>query len=232
MALEEFRVRFGKLVTEIIGTAVYVMVVQLSVGSSAITLGLVLTALVYSGGPISGGHYNPAVSLAFFLRGTTSWDSLLLYWVFQMIGAFGGALLGALIGGRTAVPGKGEDYYLLQAFLAELVFTALIAYTYLATRTNSKVEGNSYYGLAIGLCVLVGNYCVAHISGAVFNPAVAVSLSLVHGIGKIAYMLWICLAQAAGGFAGALLFYIIAPDEFAHFSEEAHQLLDRQRQGA
>lgn len=229
MALEEFRVRFGRLVTEIIGTAAYVIVIQLSIGSTAITLGLVTTALVFAGGPISGGNYNPAVSLAFFLRGKTTWASLLLYWVFQMIGAFGGALLGAMIGGRTTVPAKGADYYLLQAFLAELVFTALLAFTYLATMTNSNVANNSYYGLAIGLVILVGNYCTARISGAVFNPAVAVSLSIVHGIGKIAYMLWIVLAQAAGGFCGALLYYIVAPDEFPHFNEEAHEQIQAAR---
>lgn len=227
MALEDFRIRFGKLVTEIIGTALLVTVIQLSVGSAAVTTGLVMVALVYAGAPISGAHYNPAVSLAFFLRGSISWNGLVLYWLFQMIGAFAGALLGALIGSRISVPTRGSDYYLLQAFLAELLFTALLAYTYLATRTNSKVEDNQYYGLAIGLVILVGNYCVAHISGAVFNPAVAVSLSIVHGFTKIAYMFWILLAEFAGGIAGALLFYIVAPDEFAQLNEEAQNLLRR-----
>lgn len=223
MALEQFRIRFGKLVTEIIGTAMLVCTIQLAGEHTALASGLVLVTLVYAGGPISGSHYNPAVSLAFFLRGSIKFEGLILYWIFQMIGACAGALLGALISGNMIAPARGADYYVLQAFLAELVFTALLAYTYLATRTNSKVEGNSYYGVAIGLVSLVGYYCVAPISGAVFNPAIIVSLCLVHA--KIAYMLWSILAQAAGGICGALLFYIVAPDEFMHFNEEAHNIL-------
>lgn len=227
MVLEEFRTKFGKLVTEIIGTAALVMTIQLSKDNAPLTIGLILVALVYAGGPTSGSHYNPAVSLAFFLRGSIPFSALLLYWIFQVIGAFLGALLGALISGRSSVPERGADYLLLQAFLAELVFTALIAYVYLATRTNSKVENNSYYGVAIGLVYLVGNFTVGNISGAVFNPAVALSLSLVHGIQKIAYMLWIILAQAAGAILGVMFFYIVEPDEFSHFNEEAHALIRR-----
>lgn len=226
MALEQFRIRFGKLVTEIIGTTMLVCTIQLAGDNAAIATSMVLIALVYAGGPISGSHYNPAVSLAFFLRGSIKFEGLILYWLFQMIGAVAGAILGAAIrGGSVIAPARGAEYYVLQAFLAELVFTALLAYTYLATRTNSKVEGNSYYGIAIGLVTLVGSYCVAPISGAVFNPAITVSLCLVKF--QVAYILWSILAQAAGGIAGALLFYIVAPDEFMHINEEAHNILRR-----
>lgn len=232
MALEDFRIRFGKLVTETIGTAVLVMVIQLAPGTPPISIGLVLIALAYSGGPISGGHYNPAVSLALFVRGSVTWASLLLYWIFQFAGAFAGALLGALIGGNYVAFAKGSEYYLLQAFLAELLFTALLCYVFLACCSNSKVDGNSYYGLAIGLTVVVGTLCVSHISGAVFNPAIATALSLVHGIREIAYMLWIVLAQACGGIAGALLFYIVEPTEFTTINAEARALLSRNRNQA
>lgn len=225
MALDDFRARFGKLIMELIGTAVIVMTYQLTLSVAPIAVGLVYAAVIYAGYPISGAHYNPAVSLALFLRATISWDSLLLYWVFQVIGAFLGALLGALIGGSTAVPAKGVDYYLLQAFLAELVFTAILAFVVLAVLTNSAVEKNSYYGLAIGIVVLAGMSAVTPISGGVFNPAVALSLSIVHGLGKIAYMLWIILAEALGAVAGAALYYLVAPEDFEHFNEEARNLL-------
>lgn len=227
MVLDDFRVKFGKLVTESIGTAGLVMTIQLSKDNAPITIGLILVALIYAGGPISGAHYNPSISLGLFLRGSITWASLLLYWVFQVIGAFAGALLGALISGRSFIPARGPEYYLLQAFLAELIFTALLVYVTLACCTNSKVDNNSYYGLAIGLIVLVGVYTVGDISGAVFNPAVALSLSLVHGIQKIAYMLWIILAQAAGGILGAMMFYIVASEEFTHFNEEAEAVFQR-----
>lgn len=225
MALEDFRSRFGKLIMELIGTCVLVLTIQLTFSTYPLAVGLVFAALVYAGYPISGAHYNPSVSLALFLRAVISWDSLLFYWLFQVIGAFLGALLGALIGGTAAVPARGAEYYLLQAFLAELVFTALLAFVVLATLTNSNIEKNSYYGLAIGIVIMVGMAAVGHISGSVFNPAVALALSLVHGISKIAYMLWIILAQALGGVAGAALYYLVAPEEFEHFNEEASNLL-------
>lgn len=226
MTLEDFRSRFGKLVTEVIGTAMLVTTIQLAQPPLApVMIGLVLVALVFAGGPISGAHYNPSVSLAFFLRGTIPLSSLLFYWMFQVIGAFGGALLGLLIGSRSTVPALGADYYLLQAFLGELVFTTLLAFICLACTTHTKIENNSYYGLAIGIVVLVGSYTVGPISGGVFNPAVALSLSIVHGISKIAYMIWIMIAQVGGGIAGAILFYIVCPEEFAEINEEARALL-------
>lgn len=229
MALEQFRLRFGKVLMELIGTAALVMTIQLSVGAGSpmapIAIGIVLVASIYAGGPISGGHYNPAVSLSMFLRGALTFDNLILYWMFQIGGGLCGALLGGLIGGKAVVVAKGPDFYLLQAFLAELVITALLCLTVLATVTNSKTDGNAYYGVAIASVILVGIVTCAPISGAAFNPAVAFSLAIVHGISKIAYMLWIVLAQAAGGVAGAALFYLVAPDEFAHFNEEATRMV-------
>lgn len=234
MALDDFRVRFGKVLMELVGTALFVMTIQLSGSTTSLvapaSIGLVLVVLVYSGGPISGGHFNPAISLAAFLRGTLQFQSLLLYWVFQFAGAFCGALLGALISGNVVYPSKGPEYYLLQAFLAELVFTALLTFAFVACTTNKKVEDNSYYGVAIGLVVFVGTATCAPISGAAFNPGVAVALSIVHGLSRIGYMLWIVIAEAVGGIAGALLYYLVAGDEAGNFGEEAQALLQQRRQ--
>lgn len=150
MALEEFRVRFGKAMTELIGTAMLVMTIQLSVANelttAPIVIGLVLVALVYAGFPISGAHFNPAISLAVFLRGKITLNEMLLYWIFQVGGGVLGALLGGLIIGKFATLAVGVGYSVLQAFLAEFVFTALLCFTVLAVATNSKAEGNSYYG--------------------------------------------------------------------------------------
>lgn len=150
MALEEFRLRFGKAVMELIGTVVLVLTIQLSVNilpyAAPICIGLVLMVVTYIGGPVSGAHFNPAISLSVFIRGRLSLQGMLMYWVFQVGGGVAGALLGALIGGKTAAVSKGAEYYYLQAFLAELVFTALLCLAVLGTVTNDKVEGNSYYG--------------------------------------------------------------------------------------
>lgn len=149
MALEDFRLRFGKAMMELTGTAMLLLTIQLSVGSGTplapFTIGVVLIALVYAGFPISGAHYNPAVSLCIFLRGKMSLHEMIMYWIFQIGGGVLGALLGGVIGGNFTAITRGTDYYLLQAFLAEFVFTGLLCFVVLAVATTSKAEDNQYY---------------------------------------------------------------------------------------
>lgn len=77
--------------------------------------------------------------------------------------------------------------------------------------------------------MFVGAVAVGPISGGAFNPAVALGLGLVKHFWKIGYLLWVVLANLLGGIAGAACFYIVAPDEFAHFGEEAHGLMGEAR---
>lgn len=228
MALEEFRKTFGKVLMELIGTAVLLITIQMASISSpfaAVAIGLVLGVMVYCGKPISGGHFNPAVSLSIFLRGALSVKDLLLYWLFQLGGAFCGALLGALMSGQSVLPVPNPHAHVIQAYLTELVFTALLCFVVLATCTNSTTDGNSFYGAAIGLILFIGITCGGPISGGVFNPAVAISLTVLKGLAHPVYMLWIVLFQLVGGVAGAMMFYLVAPDEFGHFGEEAHRVI-------
>lgn len=150
MALQEFRLRFGKFMMEFIGTLLFVLTIQIAVSgaisAAAFAIGLSLVVLVYVGGPISGGHYNPAISLCIFARGKMSMKEMLMYWLFQVCGAIVGALLGGVIVGKFVTLSLGDGYFLLQAFLAELCFTAFLCFTVLGVATNSKVDGNMYYG--------------------------------------------------------------------------------------
>lgn len=226
MALDEFRKSFGKVLMELIGTAVLVLTIQMTAAGNIygpIAVGLVLAIVVYCGKPLSGGHYNPAVSFSILLRGSLSIPDLVLYWVFQLIGAFCGGLLGKLMSGQSVAPVPGAEYHALQAYLCEFVFTALLCFVVLATCTNSSVDGNSYYGAAIGLTVFVGIVAAGPISGGVFNPAVAIALGILAG--HIWYMIWIVVFQMLGGLAGACLFYLVAPDVFGRFAEEAHRVI-------
>ena len=81
--------------------------------------------------------------------------------------------------------------------------------------------------MAIGFIVYAGIVCAAGISGAAFNPAVIIGISFVKyvwKIWKIGYVLFAVLVQLLGSFAGAAVFYIVAPDEFEHFSSEYHEI--------
>lgn len=91
---------FKKLLVEFIGTFFLILTVGCTVFSNgsgvipAIAIGFILMAMVYAGGHVSGGHYNPAVSLACAIRGALPWRDILPYWIAQLLG---GALAGLLV---------------------------------------------------------------------------------------------------------------------------------------
>ena len=200
-----------KLVVELIGTFFLVLTVgQVVVGGQGaaaalapVAIGSVLMVMVYAGGHVSGGHYNPAVTLAVWLRGQARAVEVLPYWVAQVGGAALAALgvryLEAGVTVTAAAPRVGP------ALLAEFLFTFALCYVVLNVATARGTEGNSNYGLAIGFTVLVGAYAVGGISGGAFNPAVAVGITLL-GLSSAAN-LWIFLvADLLGGAAAALVF--------------------------
>jgi aquaporin Z len=173
-----------KFIVEVIGAFFLVFTVGNCVippgagGLAPIAIGASLMIMVYAGGHISGGHYNPAVSTAVFLRGKLSATEYVAYVIAQLIGAVlaaGGA--GYLHGGAGAGPGA---IHVGPAMLAEFLFTFALCYMVLNVATVKSVEGNSYYGLAIGSTVMVGAFSVGSISGGAFNPAVAVGITLLH----------------------------------------------------
>lgn len=197
-----------KLAVEAIGTFFLVLTIGLVViepgaGTLApIAIGGVLMALVYAGGHISGAHYNPAVTLAVLIRGKTTAAELGGYWAAQVGGA---ALAALLVGVMKDTAPVAADPDIVRAFIAELLFTFALAFVILNVATTRGTEGNSYYGLAIGLTVLTGAYAVGGISGGAFNPAVATGL-VVMGLVR-AETIWIyLLANFFGAASAAMLF--------------------------
>lgn len=170
-----------KCLVEFIGTFFLILTVGCSVFSSAsgvipaIAIGFVLMVMVYAGGYISGGHYNPAVSFACAIRGALDWKALIPYWFAQILG---GALAALLVTYLVTVTPACEQpkFELLPLVIAELLFTFALCYVVLHTATSPKTEGNSYYGLAIGATVTVGAFATAGLCFGAFNPAVALGL--------------------------------------------------------
>lgn len=165
---------------------------------SALSIGFILMVMVYAGGHISGGHYNPAVSLAVAIRGGLPFKNLFPYWIFQI---FGGVLAAWLISFFVMEPVllSGCDYTFVQLIVGEFLFTFALCYVVLQTATTEYLEGNSFYGLAIGSTVTVGIFAVGGIfCFAAFNPAVAVGLGILH----IACWFNVCLTVLTNLFAG------------------------------
>jgi len=174
---------FRRYVVEFIGTFFLVFTVALSAilpGNgiiAPIAIGFILMVMVYAGGYISGGHYNPAVSLAATIRGALSVKHCIFYMITQFLAAIAAsAIVIALAGGRINLP-AACPFSTMQLIIGEFLFTFALCYVVLTTATTAETEGNSYYGFAIGSTVLTG----AFIAGGVlcygaFNPAVALGL--------------------------------------------------------
>ena len=206
----------NKYVVELIGTFFLVLTVGCTViapgaGDLApLAIGASLMVMIFAGGHISGGHYNPAVTLGVWMRGKCDTKDIVPYWVAQLVGA----LLAAVIvkffkGGAAITPGNPP---VLAALLAEFLFTFALVYVVLNTATAKGTEGNSFYGLAIGMTVMTGAFAVGNISGGAFNPAVALGISI---MGLSAWTnIWIFwVSELLAGAAAAALFKAVNPAE-------------------
>src|SRR3979409_64717 len=140
----------AKLLTEFVGTFLFLTVIALSgpIGPLApLAIGGALMVMVYMGGHVSGAHYNPAVSLAVFLRGKIGSIELVTYWVAQLVGAALAFVLGSLVSGRSGGIHPGPHVAILSALAVEVVFTLALALVVLNVAATRATQGNSFYGL-------------------------------------------------------------------------------------
>jgi aquaporin Z len=204
----------NKYIAELIGTFFLVLTIGCTViGTGAGTLaplaiGSALMVMIFAGGHISGGHFNPAVTLGVWLRGKCDTKDVAPYMTFQIIAGVLAALAVKLLkGGASVTPLQPAT---VPALLAEFLFTFALVYVVLNTATAKGTSGNSFYGLAIGFTVMVGAFSVGNISGGAFNPAVAVGISVM-GLSSWSNI-WIYLvADFAGGAVAARAFKALNP---------------------
>lgn len=191
-----------RYLTEFVGTLFLVLTVGLTVVGQVplapLAIGASLMIMVYMGGHISGGHYNPAVSLAATLRGKLPSSELAPYVVAQLLGAVVASLLVYAILGQTFAPAPAPTASVTGALLVEILYTFALCIVVLNVACDDRTKGNSFYGLAIGFTIVVAAFAGGGISGGAFNPAVGVGPILVHGF------------LGGGGF-GNLWLYIVGP---------------------
>ncbi|MCB9568307.1 MAG: aquaporin [Myxococcales bacterium] len=195
-----------KYVTELTGTFLFVFSIALAVVHAGplapLAIGGALMCVVYMGGHISGGHYNPAVTLAVYVRGKIGGGEALRYMVAQLVGAALAALAGSAVTGQAFVAAPPVGYDVFGALLVEVTYTFALALVVLNVATDDEVAGNSFYGLAIGFTVVVAAFAGGAVSGGAFNPAVGLGPALV-AIGRAPIdHTWL---YAVGPFAGAAL---------------------------
>jgi len=204
-----------KLVVEFIGTFFLVFTVGASVRSgnalAPLAIGSVLMVMVYAGGHISGGHYNPAVTLAALVRGRIESRGAVGYWIAQLAAGLVAAVFVRITihAAGQAHPVAPVGHAMVSALVVELLFTFALAYVVLNVATSSDHPNNSFYGLAIGFTVMVGAVAVGGISGGAFNPAVVVGGA---AMGLFAWSTLIYLvAQLIAGAAAGLVFRALNP---------------------
>jgi aquaporin Z len=193
-----------KVAVEFIGTFLLMFTIGMALATAGnlapLAIGAVIMVLVFAGGHISGGHYNPAISLAVLLRGKLPARDYIPYVVAQCVAAIlAGLLVRALNyapATTMAVAGTGK------MLIVEFLFTFALCYVVLNVATAKDTENNSFYGLAIGFTVAAGAFAVGSVSGGAFNPAVALGASV---LGAFAWShIWIyLLANLAGGAVAA-----------------------------
>jgi aquaporin Z len=208
---------WNKYLVEFIGTFFLVCTIGCTVlapgdaGAMApLAIGAVLMVMIFAGGHVSGAHYNPAVTLAVFLRGRCPAGDIVPYMLAQVAGAGLAALVVTFIKGSPAVAAGQPDA--VRALLVECLYTFALCYVVLNVATSKGTSGNSFYGLAIGFTVTAGAYSVGAVSGGAFNPAVAVGVTVM-GLSSAA-AIWIFLVgNFVGGALAAFVFRLVNPQD-------------------
>src|SRR5690242_11628366 len=135
--------------------------------------GAMLMVMVYAGGHISGGHYNPAVTMAALVRRRIGISDAVAYWIVQVIGGLAaGALARAVVNPASVKTLALSGHTEAAAAVVELLITFALCYVVLNVATSKDQPGNGFFGLAIGFTVAAGAFAVGGISGGAFNPAV------------------------------------------------------------
>lgn len=179
---------------------------ELGHAAKVVAPGLVVMAMIYTLGEVSGAHINPAVSLAFAIRQSFPWKRIPGYWGAQLLGASLAALFLRVLFGNIAHlgatrpdPGLG----IFASFWMEVILTALLITVILGTAEHHRLVGLNA-AIAVGSTVALNGLFASPVSGASMNPARSLGPALVSGSLE---HIWI---YSAGPILGALLAVVVA----------------------
>ncbi len=180
--------------------------------------------MAYAVGGISGGHFNPAVSLGLAVAGRFEYRELVPYWIAQLVGAIAGAAVLYVIASGVAgfMPGgfasngygalSPGGYSLLSALIAEIVLTAFFLIVILGATSPQAHAG--FAPLAIGLALTLIHLISIPITNTSVNPARSIAPALFAQNGALSQVWLFILAPLLGGALGGLIWrYLMAPGE-------------------
>jgi len=219
---EPAEVKIEAYVSEFVGTFFLVLTVGFNVlqntALAPISIGAILMAMIFATGKVSGGHFNPAVTLGVFCRGKIDGSSACGYIAIQLLGGLAAGCVYLSILGASFALGPGVGYGLAAVCIVEVLFTAALVFVVLSVATTVQDEGNWYFGLAIGFTVMAAAFAIGPISGCSLNPAVTFGVMLSNFIHTGGLRLSILILYTLSPFLGSLLavgfFYVIRDQEF------------------
>lgn len=203
---------------ECFGTFFLAMIVTASAilghdGFAPFSVGFGLCALIYTIAPVSGGQFNPCVSIALLVSNHQSIAQTATCIFAQIVGVFFAGGLSLVIFERvwadTGFPAISSEHTPFEAFTAEAIQSFFLALVVLNVMKAPTLANNSYFGLAVGFVVVSGSIVLSGVSGACFNPALALLSSFHSDFQDI----WVYVAgPIAGGFVAGALFHFLQAD--------------------
>jgi aquaporin Z len=193
--------------------------------------GLAVIAGAYSVGGISGGHFNPAVTLAMCLRGRTEWSRFIPYMLSQVVGAIVASLIllsvasgkaGYLVGeiglGQNGFGSKSPlGYGLVSGILFEVIFTAIFVMVILGVTQKA----NDWAGWVIGMTLTMIHIVGIPVTGVSVNPARSIGPALFAGAGALSQLWMFILAPMVGALLGAVLWGVFTDGKKVSIPEMA-----------
>ena len=190
-----------RLIVEFLGT--FFLILTIALTGNAIAIAAMLMAWVYIGGYISGGHYNPAVSLGTLLIGRLRQNEFFRYLGAQVLGGFAAYAVAYYLRGSVAIP--EPSVAMLPAFIVEVLLAFVFVLLVLVVTHAERFKGSHIFGFAIGFAVPALVLAGSPLSGGLFNPAIALGSNL-FGIIKGAHIVWADILMYVGGaFFGGFL---------------------------
>ena len=198
---------------------------ELGIGFAGVALAFGLTVVTgaYALGPISGGHFNPAVSLGLAIGGRFEWSELVPYWIAQLIGGLIAAAILYLIAsgkadfvaGGFASNGYGVNspggYNLTSAFVIEVVLTAVFLIVILGATAPKAAPG--FGGLAIGLTLTLIHLVSIPVTNTSVNPARSTAVAFFAETGAVSQLWLFWVAPLIGAAIGAFLWNALLADD-------------------
>ena len=175
----------------------------------AVTFGLIVGAMIYTVGDISGAHLNPAVTIAFWIAKKFPAKEIVPYMISQAFGAFSASLILKFLFPANQMLGSTLPSGLpMQSFVLELILTFILMFVIIHVATGSKEQG-MFAGLAIGSVVLLEAMFAGPVCGASMNPIRSLAPALVSGHSEY---LWVYLtAPLLGAILAIFAWQILRP---------------------